>query len=185
MRAILSIVLASAVSACALIGGGQRVPDTLDAPGIARDGETADQLVVGHRLMAAGENELALEAFTRAAAEQGLNADTLSALGSANLRLGRLHQAERQFREAVELEADFPEAWNNLGVVLMELGETGEAAEVFRRAYATDDGQSDMIRDNLRLALAKLENASYTEPNDNSDFRLIERGEGDFILRSD
>jgi hypothetical protein len=36
--------------------------------------------------MAAGEYELALKAYLRAAAEHGLNVDTLSAIGSANLR---------------------------------------------------------------------------------------------------
>ncbi len=51
-------------------------------------------LLVGHRLMEAGEFELALKAYLRAAGEQGVNVDVLSALGSANLQLGRLGQAE-------------------------------------------------------------------------------------------
>ncbi|EAR52320.1 TPR domain protein [Oceanicola granulosus HTCC2516] len=178
MRRLLALALLP-LAACA-----PAPPDQLDAPGLALRGEAENPLVVGHRLMDAGEHELALEAFTRAAAEQGLNGDTLSALGSANLKLGRLGQAERLLREAVEADPAFSEAWNNLGVILMETGEFGEAAEVFRRAYATDNGQSDAIRDNLRLALAKAENASYSDDNDNSDFRLIERGAGDYLLRS-
>ncbi len=70
-------------------GGLNRSPDGVFAPGVAR-GQSADGLIVGHRLMAAGEYELALKAYNRAAAQQGLNVDTMSAIGSANLNLGRL-----------------------------------------------------------------------------------------------
>ncbi|SLN50740.1 tetratricopeptide repeat protein [Roseisalinus antarcticus] len=177
MRAAFIFLLAT-LSACGL----QPREDRLDAPGLSRRGEAEDQLIVGHRLMAAGQYELALDAFTRAAGRQGINADTLSALGSANLRLGRLGQAEQLLRRAVEQEPDFAEAWNNLGVILMEKGEVPEAAQVFRRAFATDNGQSVAIRDNLRLALSKLENSGYGDRNDNSDFRLVQRGSGDFLL---
>ena len=145
------------------------------APGVSGESDI-DGLIVGHRLMAAGEYQLALDAYTRAAGQQGLNVDTLSALGSANLRLGRLNQAEALLRRAVAENAEFAPAWNNLGVVLMELGKTGEAAESFRRAYATDNGNSDQIRDNLRLALAKLEDPFYTSGQEEEDnFQLVRR----------
>ncbi|WP_420859811.1 tetratricopeptide repeat protein [Marivivens marinus] len=178
-----SLVLAAAACAAlaACTSGGLNRGDGVYAPGVA--GETdVDGLLVGHRLMAAGEYELALKAYTRAAAQQGLNVDTLSALGSANLRLGRLGQAERLLRRAVEEDADFAAAWNNLGVVLMEMGQIGEAAEVFRRAYATDNGNSDQIRDNLRLALALLENPGYSPAQENEEFQLVRRGTGDYVI---
>ena len=165
-------------------GGLNRSPDGVFAPGVAR-GESADGLIVGHRLMAAGEFELALKAYNRAAAQQGLNVDTMSAIGSANLNLGRLGQAERWLRRAVEEDPTFPPAWNNLGVILMEKGEIGEASEVFRRAFAADNGNSDEIRDNLRLALAKLENPGNNVDQENQNFNLIRRGAGDFVLMSD
>lgn len=88
-------------------GGLNRSPDGVFAPGVAR-GQSADGLIVGHRLMAAGEYELALKAYNRAAAQQGLNVDTMSAIGSANLNLGRLGQAERWLRRAVEEDPTFP-----------------------------------------------------------------------------
>jgi len=72
-------------------------------------------------------------------------------------------------------------AWNNLGVVLMETGQYGEAERVFRTAYALDSGQSAEIRDNLRLALAKLENPAYI-PEDESDFVLVRRGTGEYLI---
>ena len=172
-----------ALAACTS-GGLNRSPDGVFAPGLA-PGQSADGLVVGHRLMDAREYELALKAYNRAAAQQGLNVDTMSAIGSANLNLGRLGQAERWLRMAVEEDPTFPPAWNNLGVILMERGEIGEASEVFRRAFAADSGNSDEIRDNLRLALAKLENPGNTADQENQNFNLIRRGAGDFALVSD
>ncbi|PWE31980.1 hypothetical protein DDZ14_12230 [Maritimibacter sp. 55A14] len=143
--------------------------------------EAVDGLVVGHRLMAAGEYELALKAYTRGALEHGLTADVLSAMGSANLRLGRLNQAEDLLRRAVKKDADFVAAWNNLGVVLMERGETAEARQVFRRAFALDNGNSEEIRDNLRLAIAKMEKPTYDEP-EKYNFELVRRGNGRYLL---
>lgn len=165
-------------------GGLNRSSDGVFAPGVAGPSDV-DGLLVGHRLLAAGEYELALKAYNRAAAQQGLNVDTMSAIGSANLTLGRLGQAERWLRRAIEEDPTFPPAWNNLGVVLMERRQTGEASEVFRRAFAADNGNSDEIRDNLRLALAKLDNSDDIEIQENQNFNLIRRGQGDFLLMSD
>ena len=153
-------------------------------PGTARGAQAVDGLTVGHRLMAAGEHELALRAYLRAAAERGVDADVLSAIGSANLALGRLGQAEQILRRALERDPDFVPALNNLGVVLMERGETGEARRVFQRAFALDSGNTDSIRENLRLALARSENIAYTPPNDNESFTLVRRGRGEFLLLS-
>ena len=143
--------------------------------------EGVDGLVVGHRLMAAGEYEAALKAYTRAAVDRGLNVDTLSAIGSANLRLGRLGQAERILREAVDTDERFVPAWNNLGVVLNARQNYGEAREAFRVAFALDNGRSEEIRENLRLLDAKIANID-TEPVDDADFRLVRRGNGDYLL---
>jgi tetratricopeptide (TPR) repeat protein len=76
-------------------------------PGIDTGADSVDGLIVGHRLMASDEPELALRAYYRAAAELGLNADVLSALGSANLKLGRIGQAEALLRQALDEEEDF------------------------------------------------------------------------------
>ncbi|MHA7873819.1 tetratricopeptide repeat protein [Roseivivax sp.] len=153
----------------------------LFAPEIDPEGTSVDGLIVGHRLMDNDEPELALEAYTRAAATRGLTLEVLTALGSANLALGRLNQAEALLREAVDRDGAAPEAWNNLGVVLMELGQTAEASEVFRRAFALDDGRNDSIRDNLRLALAKMSDPVYAEANE-EEFKLVRRGQGDFLI---
>ena len=153
-------------------------------PGTEIVTEAVDGLTVGHRLMAAGEFELALKAYTRAAAEQGMNVDVLSAIGSANLRLGRLGQAKSILELALERDDKFVPAWNNLGVVLASQGEYGEAERVFRMAFALDSGKSAEIKSNLTKAIAKLENTGYSaEPEDN-DYELVRRGNGRYLLLS-
>jgi Flp pilus assembly protein TadD len=177
--AALAILAFGSLAACS--GGGlSATKDSPYAPGTAK-GKEVDGLLVGHRLMAAGEYELALKAYYRSAATQGATVDTLSAIGSANLKLGRLGQAEQILRRAVEADESFPPAWNNLGVVLMERGKSSEAARVFETAYALDSGQSDAIRDNLRLALAKSANPGYSEPVV-ENFSLVRRGTGEYLL---
>ncbi|MCG6904098.1 MAG: tetratricopeptide repeat protein [Rhodobacter sp.] len=182
-RHILALILAlGLVSGCA---GGLGAPEKgrKAAPGVDTHGDAVDGLTVGHRLMASGEYELALKAYYRAAGNQGLTVDVLSALGSANLKLGRLGQAEQLLRRAVKADPAFAPAWNNLGVVLMETGQSGEAERVFRTAFALDNGDSQQIRENLRLALAKLENPGYDDEN-NTTFALVRRGSGEYQLLS-
>ncbi len=172
------------LSACVPTGGQgpANAPPPVDGSRRAVDG-----LEVGHRLMAAGEFELALKAYYRAASQQGINADVLSAIGSADLKLGRLNQAEKILRRALEDDPVFVPAINNLGVVLMEQGKFGEARTMFQRAFALDSGTSDEIRDNLRLAIARSEKSVYGDPvvaDDEPMFNLVRRGEGDFVLLS-
>jgi len=164
-------------------GGFSASEDTVFAPSVDPRGDAVDPLVVGHRLMAAGEYELAMGSFRLAASEQGLTPEIVTALGSANLALGRLGQAEELLRRAVAAEPNRPEGWNNLGVVLIERGNTPEAAQVFRRAFALDNGESVAIRDNLRLALAKMENSQYGAEQE-QQYKLVRRGSSDFLIRA-
>lgn len=155
----------------------------LDAPGVDRTAQTVDEVAVGHRLIAAGEYELAIRSFNRAALDRGsLDAEILAGLGSANLGLGRLGQAETLLRRAIAADGAQPEDWNNLGVVLMEAGKITEAGQVFRRAFALDNGESVAIRDNLRLALAKSENSAILG-TETDDYKLVRRGSSDFLIR--
>ncbi|MBE0413513.1 tetratricopeptide repeat protein [Yoonia sp.] len=181
-RAFLGLVLIG-LAACST-GGFHRSSDGVFAPGVSGQSDI-DGLIIGHRLMAGAEYDLALKAYNRAAAQQGLNIDTMSAIGSANLKLGRLNQAERWLRRATQEDPTFVPALNNLGVVLMEKGQAGEASAFFERAFAADNGNSDEIRNNLRFALANLANPADTVIEDVQTFSLIRRGAGDFILMTD
>ncbi len=178
----LALLLIALVAACDT-GGPEPVSETPFAPGVSSraSAESVDGLIVGHRLMEAGEYELALKAYARAANEQGITADVLSAFGSANLRLGRLGQAERNLRQAIEIDETFVPAWNNLGVVLMEKGQYGEAALMFKRAFALDSGESADIRDNLSAAMARTVNPAYTQ-QDTAGLSLVRRGTGAYVL---
>ena len=144
--------------------------------------DEVNELLVGDRLLDAGQPELALRAYYRAAGEQGLNPETLTAIGAANLRLGRMGQAESQFRQAIDLDETHVPALNNLGVALMERDAFGEARRVFELAFAHDSGQSDAIRENLRLAIARMENIIYSDDNNQKGPGLIRRGEGVYVL---
>ena len=177
------------LSACTLAGGLDASDPTAGNSPPAVDGtrQGVDGLEVGHRLMAAGEYELALKAYYRAASVQGVNSDVLSAIGSADLKLGRLGQAEKILRKAIEEDPTFVPAVNNLGVVLMEQGKFGEARATFQQAFALDSGNSDEIRDNLRLAIARSDKSVYGDPVaavDGPQFNLVRRGEGDYVLLS-
>lgn len=155
-------------------------PDGLAGGGVALS-EDVDGLIVGHRLMSAGEFELALRAYYRAIAQNGPSVDALSAIGSANLRLGRLGQAKQMLRRALEMDPEFVPALNNLGVVFVEERAWGQAAHMFRNAFAIDSGRSEEIRENLRLSLANLENSGYSGEN-NDNFALVRRGNGRYLL---
>ena len=154
------------------------------APGIDSRQEGEDPLVVGHRLMAAQEYDLALDAFTRATLDHGLTPEILSSLGSANLGLGRMGQAEELLRRAVKQAPDWAEPHNNLGIVLMERGKTAEAVQILKRAFALNNGESDAIRDNLRLALEKNGNTPHSDgqSTENNAYKLVQQGGGSYAL---
>ena len=170
------------LSAC----GGGLSSGGMTPPAVNGRAASVDGLEVGHRLMEAGEYELALKAYFRAASVEGMTVDVLSSVGSANLKLGRLGQAEQVLRRAIEEEPTFVPAINNLGVVLMEQGKFGEAKAVFQQAFELDSGNSDSIRENLKLAIARSEKTVYGEDDaeDAPKFNLVRRGEGDFVLLS-
>ncbi|HKL66028.1 MAG TPA: tetratricopeptide repeat protein [Roseovarius sp.] len=177
-RMAAALMLALTLASCA-----PALPQGPFAPGAAPGKPAAvDPLLVGHRLMDAGEYDLAHRAYSRAGADRGLNADVLAGLGSANLAMGRLGTAERLLRRAIENDEATPEMWNNLGVVLVEKGDFLEAEQMLRRAYALDNGTSDAIRDNLRLALAKSRNSGYDEAVE-QEYKVVRRGGGKFLLR--
>ena len=183
MKKGLGAIVSGAVILTALFACSPQNPGGVYAPvGTKRGADSVDGLTVGHRLMASGEYKLARDAYIRAAVDQGLTVDILSAIGSADLSLGRLGQAERNLRAAIKVDEFFVPAWNNLGVVLMEQNKFAEAKLVFQTAFKIDSGRTESIAENLKLAIAKSENTSYDSDNNNTDFSLIRRGTGEYLL---
>jgi serine/threonine protein kinase/Tfp pilus assembly protein PilF len=87
--------------------------------------------------------EKVLEIWRGELGEHSLVGVVLSNLGAVRHRLGRLEEAEKTLREALELqlavrERDHPEVLitlNNLGMLLLDRGQGGAAREVLRDAY--------------------------------------------------
>lgn len=185
-RAVIAFLICTTLAACQNTGGLAASGKPRNVPyGVDAREQGVDGLLVGHRLMAAGEYELAMKAYYRAAAEQGMTADVLSAIGSANLKLGRLGQAEQVLRRAIEADERNVPALNNLGCVLMEQGKFGEARRVFQQAFALDSGQSDSIRENLKLAIARSEASVYDQvQGEKPVMKLVRRGQGSYVLLS-
>jgi len=153
---------------------GKFAPPTTGAP--AEDG-----LTIGNRMMAAGQYELALSEFRRAAFDTELNAETLAAMGTANLGLGRLGQSEALLKRASKLDTTNPAILNNLGIVLMEREKLPEAVAVLRQAFALDSGRTPAIRDNLALALAKSNEPGYDLPEEER-YKVLRRGSSEFVI---
>ncbi|MEE4186812.1 MAG: tetratricopeptide repeat protein [Roseobacter sp.] len=177
------------LAACDVITGGSSADqDQVMAPGVDVEAlankQGAPSIEAGHRLVAAGEFDLALDAFSRAALERGkLDAEILAGMGTANLGLGRLGQAEALLKRAIEETDAQPVDFNNYAVLLMEKGRTSEAVGYFRRAFALSNGENIAIRDNLRLALAKSEISVTQEEQKPSEYKLVRRGNSDYVIR--
>ncbi len=166
----LILTIALGVSACS-----NTPPNSADTK------KDLDGLAAGHRMMAVGQYERALASYTNAAGQQGLNADVLSAMGSANLKLGRLKQAQKFLEKATQEDEDFVPAWNNLGVTYTALGEFESAHQAFRAAFTLDNGTSEEIWQNLILAIENKDKQQKAAPVD-ANFRLVRRGNGRFLL---
>lgn len=165
--------------------GLQQIKGSPFAPAVDVGGRAEDPIIVGNRLMASQQFALALESFQLAASNIGQTGGLLGAMGSAKLGLGQLGQAEDMLRRAVHKDPQWPELWNNLGVVLAERGKIPEAYLVFKKAYALDNGDSDTIRDNLTRALAALDEMTYGEPQQyQSEFALARIDRSVYALRN-
>ena len=66
-----------------------------------------------------------------------------------------MRTAAERFRQSVELESDYADAWNNLGNVLGQLGRYDEAVEAYRCAVSLEPDWAD-----ARFGLADLLEAS-------------------------
>ncbi|MDO8881688.1 MAG: tetratricopeptide repeat protein, partial [Pseudotabrizicola sp.] len=68
------MALTLVLAACGTTGGGGLLAARDVGYGVNPNEDSVDGLIVGHRLMAASEYDLALKAYLRAAGEQGFTA---------------------------------------------------------------------------------------------------------------
>lgn len=180
MRLALLLLLPMLAGGCGTGLAVRTDGDPLRPPGLAEGPAEVDPMIVGDRLLAAGEAELALDSYVRAAAgPAGPTPAIRHAMARADIALGRLRQARSLLREVVELEPRNAAARNDLGVVLLELGEAGEAHAMFRSAYALQPLPE--IRDNLRLSGDRLADTVGDAPVGGASV-LKQRGDGTYGL---
>lgn len=179
---VVALIMMMSLAACTQTRLAQ-LPDSPFAPAVDVGGRAEDPIIVGNRLMAAQQYELALDAFELAAGHHGQTAGLLGAMGSAKLGLGHLGQAEDLLRRAVKKDPSWPELWNNLGVILAERGKLPEATLVFKKAFALDNGDSDTIKENLTRALASLDEMTYADEEVVTDFSLARIDRSVYVLR--
>ena len=89
------------------------------------------------------DRRAAIDAYERAIAADPGHVDARVNLGSALHEEGRLQEAERAYREAIEACGDEPLLLYNLGVLLEDMGRKTEAFEAYKFAVRADPGLAD------------------------------------------
>lgn len=85
-----------------------------------------------------------------------MDADTLVKYGEALHRVGHLADAYEQFALAVQSNPEHSEAWNNLGVTMLQIGQMEEAENALRRAIELNENDLN-ARNNLATLLVAAE----------------------------
>jgi tetratricopeptide (TPR) repeat protein len=121
-----------------------------------RDCENDQELLArGDRFLNDGLLAEAAECYQRFVERHPLNAHVLNNLGSVLFALGRYEEAENQFRLAVHIKPDCPEAHNNLGKMLQSTGRIADAQNALERALRLKPNFVD-ARINLGRMLLQL-----------------------------
>ncbi|MBD3672379.1 MAG: tetratricopeptide repeat protein [Planctomycetaceae bacterium] len=111
----------------------------------------------GELELARGQADDALKSLQRALEQEPLDAVTQFNLGDAYLRLGRIEEGIAAYQTAAELNPDFEtNAFNNLGMALLQGGDAEEAENAFRQSLESDPSNLN-ARMNLALSLSLQE----------------------------
>ena len=105
----------------------------------------------------AGDYKEAIEALEKSIAispQTNANADAFSVIAAARMRLSDLPNAIRANEEAVKLNPEIPEAWQNLGQCYMEIGQFERAMVSLERAFQLAPGVPET---HYLLGLAQFE----------------------------
>lgn len=110
---------------------------------------------IGGIHLSRGDAGEALKAFTQAVTFWDVPLVRAN-LAVAYLQLGRIEEAERELRCALEAEPRMADAWTNLGSLLLRREAFEESAEASRKALELNS-KFAMANNNLALALLALE----------------------------
>ncbi len=183
--AVLLFLFPATLAACVTGTGGL---DSSESPAadqtvapvpISRQSHIAE----GRALLAAREPDLAMKAFLRAIASDGLSVEAVTGAGIAARQQGLLKESRSFLEQAVRLAADSPSAHYNLGVVLFQLNEYHAARDAFRTAFALSSGESELAATNLNRTeeiVALLEQNPELDPTISHD--VVRLGGGQFRL---
>lgn len=158
--------------------------EALDPPVRAAAAPGDTWLQAGKRMLAAGEPQLARDAFARSLIEEGVSAEAYTGAGIAATQRGLATEARRHFERARDLAPRSVVAHNNLGVVLVSLGDLPAARQAFQAAFALSNGSSDIAGDNLsrtEAALAAAAAAQAPDPALSHGLRRLGSGEYELI----
>ena len=186
LRMVGAILTLGALGACASSVAGP-IPDapekTKAERAIGREGDT--YLIIGKRLIDAGEYDLAIDAFERSILIEGVSAAAMTGAGIAAEKRGLISMASRYFERARELAPESELANNNLGVVLYRLREYYRARQAFQAAFALSDGRNELALRNLRLTERIIKDIEagrrYVDPALNMEVRRLGSSEFELI----
>jgi tetratricopeptide (TPR) repeat protein len=103
----------------------------------------------------AGRWEEAARAYQTALLVGGPDANACFNLGNVLYAMEEHGRAAERFRQAVEMEPRWPEAWNNLGNALANLKQADDAQAAFEKALKLSPGYADAHR-NLAIVLEEV-----------------------------
>jgi Tfp pilus assembly protein PilF len=120
---------------------------------LQRCGPEANALLVLASVRAqAGDLHAAIDLYESARALLPTHIHVLVNLASAYRATGRLQEARRTLDAALQVDPRFAIAHNNLGNVLIDLGERADALRCYQRAAALDPGYCDPLAALARIA---------------------------------
>ena len=101
-----------------------------------------------------GDNEAAIDAFSRALDEDASLAEAHLYIGNVRVRQERLEDAVAAYKDALRVNPEFVEAYNNMGCLFAEQDNTAAAMDAYHRALELNPRFHD-ARTNLGLLYAE------------------------------
>ncbi|HEX5244934.1 MAG TPA: tetratricopeptide repeat protein, partial [Tepidisphaeraceae bacterium] len=103
---------------------------------LVQDAFRRNDFTYGVAMFQHGYLDQAAASFTQVIATDPGNADAYYNLGTLRLAQNDLVHARQFLEQALQLKSEYPEAWNNLGMIAAQLGHPDEAIADFQKSLA-------------------------------------------------